>query len=419
MKINLIVVLLSLISASHASEIDEQLQEYIKTFKLAPLEKYTEVDEHLFRAGRVLFGDSIVSGNRNISCRDCHNPSKGTSDDIALSLGEGSQSDDWQRKQGRGKIIRRHSPHLINAGHKDLKHMFWDGRVSINNGAFYTPEPRLNGPNPKAAHIVKQFKTVLDAQVIFPMLSYDEMRGQPGTNDLADEKDNLKAWEMIVQRIKKERPSLYWNLKKGARGEKVNIGHVAAALGEFIRFAFQIWDTPYDRYLRGEWTALDESSKRGMKIFFTKGRCGNCHWNKHLTNQAFQSVGVPSLVEAGNGVDKGLYELTKNPNHLYAFKNPGLRNVVMTAPYMHNGVFKTLDEVIEHYDNFQQSLYSYTLSSDSELPYSNRLDVLGGNTSAEIDSSVFQPFLRRGLGLTKEEKRDLKKFLTFGLTQRR
>ncbi len=98
-----------------ASELDLELASYIETFKLRPVEKLKGKRKRLFMAGKALFTDSILSGNRNISCKDCHHPAKGTSDGIALSLGEGA----WngaKREQADGKVLKRHSPVLLILG---------------------------------------------------------------------------------------------------------------------------------------------------------------------------------------------------------------------------------------------------------------------------------------------------------------
>ncbi len=145
--------------------------------------------------------------------------------------------------------------------------------------------------------------------------------------------------------------------------------------------------------------------KAGMKIFFTKGRCGNCHWGPHLTNHAFQNVGVPPLLREGEDKDMGRYEIDDLPAHKRAFKNPGLRNVAFSAPYMHNGAYQTLEEVIDHYNDVQASLFSFRPSSEVLLPYK---DSLYKATSAEVSNiyqGVFQPFLRRGLKLKRARKK--------------
>ena len=398
-----------------ASSLDERLAEYIKTFKLKPVHQLDLGKDGLYHAGKRLFNDKLLSGNRNISCADCHHPEKGTGDGVALSLGQGSLNTNRLRYQWKGAVLKRHSPVLYNLGHSEFRDMFWDGRVSFRDGILRTPEPRLNGANPEAAHVANVLSNALEAQVIFPILSREEMRGWPGENELADESDNLKAWELVVKRIRSESKEVFAALQKSFPGREINIGHVARALGRFVSVEFQVWDTPYDRYLKGDLEALDERSKKGMRVFFERGRCGNCHWGKHLTNHAFQSAGVPALVKEGAETDRGVMELTGNPRHAFLFKNPQLRNVALSAPYMHNGSFQTLRQVIEHYNKISESLEAYLPDPFLQFPYRRDLEV-NTQSSEDIFRSVFQPFLRRGLRLSEEEMGDLEHFLRKGLT---
>lgn len=394
-----------------ASDLDQELSSYIETFKLRPLEELEGKREKLYRAGRALFSDTVLSGNRNISCKDCHHPEKGTSDGIALSLGEGAENGAL-RMQGDGLVLKRHSPVLFNLGHPEFTTMFWDGRVGLHEDAFRTPEPALNGSRPAAHEIVAPLRRALDAQTIFPIVSHEEMRGMRGSNKIANASGNLEAWELIVKRIERERPEVASLLREEFGTNDLNIGHVGAALGEFVAFEFQVTKTPYDEYLRGDKEALSEEEKRGMKIFFTKGRCGNCHLGPHLTNHITQNVGVPPVLREGDSPDSG-------QGFVYDFKTPGLRNVVFSAPYMHNGVFKTLDEVIEHYNNLKESIFSHQLGQDQLLPYREQLYAASKQEISSIYKGVFQPFLRRGLGLSEEEKELLKLFLVQALSQKK
>src|SRR5690606_28458635 len=130
--------------------------------------------------GQQLFHDPQLSGNDNISCRDCHHPMIGTSDGIALGLGEGAIFSNGARVQAAGKILGRHSPALWNLGHAGNFEMFWDARVRIHRrtGELTTPEPKLKD-HPE---ITQHLTTALEAQTIFPPLSPEEMRGEPGSN---------------------------------------------------------------------------------------------------------------------------------------------------------------------------------------------------------------------------------------------
>lgn len=401
-------------------EIDVRLKEYIKIFQFKPLQEKTISNKDLFAAGKILFEDKILSGNRNISCKDCHDPAKGTSDNLALALGEGAIVNGPQREQGLAKIIRRNSPNLFNL--QDIPIMFWDGRVSYDaqNNIYATPEKDFNGANPVAAEIVNIFNGALSAQTIFPIVSHDEMRGAVGTNEVADAKTDLEAWEVVVGRVRNERPKLFTLLSDAfqlSSVDEVNIGHFARAMAEFIAYEFQVTNTPFDKYLRGDLTALDTKAKRGMDVYSNKGRCANCHFGDNLTNLSFMNIGTPKLqAEKDLAIDLGVYEVTGVPTHKYLFKTPQLRNVSESAPYMHNGVFQTLEEVVDHYNTVHYSLMHFKPSPDLDIPYSQPLfRVYDHAVNHEIYQGVFQPFLRAGLGLTKDEKEDLVYFLKYAL----
>ncbi|MEX0799343.1 MAG: cytochrome c peroxidase [Bacteriovoracaceae bacterium] len=419
-----VLVFFNLALANEANEasIDEELDFYIQRFKLKPVERLKDKNRPLYKAGKILFSDTVLSGNRNISCKDCHHPAKGTSDNIALSLGEGAFDSSHDRRQGSGLVIRRHSPVLYNLGHKEFKRMFWDGRVSLTPQGLKTPEERFNGKNPQASHIVKFFDHALQAQVLFPLLSHEEMRGAPGSNALANEADNLKAWQMIFARVRKERREVFNLLTKAypdLREEEFNIAHIATALAEFIKHEFQAWQTPYDQYLRGDRSALDSQAKRGFKLFAGKARCANCHFGKHLTNHAFMNIGAPPLKDSDHLLDRGREETSGRTRLAFAFKTPGLRNASKSAPYMHNGVFSDLEKVVRHYNNVKDSLYRYWPEEDVHAPYKKRLERLDDDEiHKEMYSFVFQPFLKKPLGLTEQEIQDLTRFLELGLTSR-
>ena len=408
-------------SAFAKTPLDRELEQIIERLKLKPLKELSVKNPYLFKAGKRLFSDKILSGNKNISCLDCHDPQKGTSDAIALSLGEGSSKNSrGERIQARGKVIRRNSPALFNLGYSEFDRLLWDGRVSYNGYVFKTPEKRLNGSKPEGYFITKHFDHVLDAQALFPLLSHDEMRGSPGSNELADLEDNFKVWRRLFKRVKFKRPETYKLLKKAyphLSEDEFNIAHVANALSEFIKNEFQVNDTPFDRYLGGELKAMSEKSKRGFKLFTSKGKCVLCHNGDHLTNQLFRNVGTPPLYSEGMAHDYGRGEVVDDDLENFNFKTPPLRNIAKSAPYMHNGVFSTLEEVVDHYNDIPLSLYSFNPKDEIHIPYHSDLIRYRGELLEKIEKKLsFRFILQRGLQLTPKEKSDLVTFLKFGLS---
>ena len=129
--------------------------------------------------------------------------------------------------------------------------------------------------------------------------------------------------------------------------EKVSIDQIAQAIATFERTVLS-GNSPYDKFKAGDKNALSESHKRGMDIFFSNNaRCDSCHEGINFTNGKYANVGI--------GADKptpdaGRFAISKQDDDKGAFKTPTLREIAHTAPYMHDGSFKTLDDVVEHYN---------------------------------------------------------------------
>jgi cytochrome c peroxidase len=120
-------------------------------------------------------------------------------------------------------------------------------------------------------------------------------------------------------------------------------------------------NSPVDRALRGDTAALTAEERRGFNVFVGKGRCATCHFlplTKGTVPPMYQKtdvevIGVPSradTVGARIDSDEGRYRITRSAPHRFAFRTPSLRNVALTAPYMHNGVYRTLDAVVDFYN---------------------------------------------------------------------
>lgn len=406
-------------SALHASSIDTYVRSRLEFFNITPY-KALEIDQSdearaKFVLGRRLFMDTNLSGNRNISCLVCHHPMKGTSDGLALS----------QTEDGLG-ILKRNSSSLFNVGDKFNTFMFWDGRVQFHpeNQSFTTPEPALNGVNPKAPQITAALSSALSAQALFPLVSHEEMRGKKGDNEIADAKNNLQVWDLIIKRIKTEGSSqTYVKLFNRAfpKNPDFNIGHAAEAMSVFMREQFQSNTSPFHRYVAGDDSAMTDKQKRGLIVFIERGKCIACHQGSLLgLNSFFASVGVPSFGAKPFSPDIGRGEMPGETFRSFFFKTPSLINVALTAPYMHNGAFKTIREVIQHYNNIQASLNTFDLSDErrKEFPVEMEVRKSSGDIN-DIFTSIQAGFLRSGLGFTKVEMDELEAFLSEALTDPR
>lgn len=237
--------------------------------------------------GKMLFFDKRLSLDKSMSCATCHDPAKGYSDGLARSIGFG------------GKELGRHSPTVINIAYNGAQ--FWDGRAA-------TMEEQAQGPIEAAGEM------------------------------------NLKR-EELVQRL-----SNVPDYKKrflAVFGEGPSLPNVGKAIASFERTVVA-QDSPFDRYMRGDKKALTEQEKKGLILFVGKAACSQCHAGPNFTDSSYHVLGVPQV--GPEKEDLGRFSVTKDEKDKMAFKTPSLRNIDQTAPYMHNGAFGSLEEVVDFYN---------------------------------------------------------------------
>ena len=163
-----------------------------------------------------------------------------------------------------------------------------------------------------------------------------------------------------------------------AEASAANIADVIAA----YELTLQTSNTPFDAYMSGDESAISESAKRGRELFLSdRAKCFDCHFGPDFTGDEFKNIG---LYDAKEWNDVGRFKISNDSSDIGKFKVPGLRNVGVTGPYMHNGKFKTLEEVIDYYSN----------------PY------LTVKNPVNLDASLVKP-----INFTKQEKADLLSFL--------
>jgi len=239
------------------------------------------------RLGEKLFFDPILSKDKSISCASCHKPEFAFADTAVVSIGVGGT---------RGS---RNSPSVTNLSGRP--NLFWDGRVSS-----------------------------LEDQALQPIINPVEM--------------NLPIAEAIARlKADKTYAELFQKIFNAAPTEK----NLLQAIASFER-TLETANSPYDRYIDGDDLAISASAQRGRLLFIGKANCNNCHSGEDFTADRFKGIGLFNEQDLN---DAGRFDVTKNPEHKGHFKIPGLRNVALTAPYMHNGMFKTLKEVIRYYNN--------------------------------------------------------------------
>ncbi len=251
--------------------------------------------------GRLLYFDPVLSGANDISCASCHHPDLGLADGRGQAMGKGGKGLGPER--AGGAVVKRGAPSVWNAAFNHRQ--FWDGRAAD-----------------------------LEDQARFPITSAIEMDQKP--DELVDE---LRAIPEYVR--------LFDEAFDGKGGSALTFDNTTRAIADFERTLVSD-ASPFDRYRMGDPTALTPAERRGLTLFRSlKTRCFECHGFPTMANPDFKVIGVPDL--PGQEKDLGRAETGAGPAYDRAFKVPTLRNVALTAPYMHNGRFKTLEDVLAFY----------------------------------------------------------------------
>lgn len=402
----LLLGMLCFIPASMAQDSDHDLNKYIQMMNLKGLPTAPAKNEALYQLGLRIFYDKQLSGKDNISCHACHSLTGYSADTLPLAVGEGAEGMADKRIQSQGALIPRHTPALYNLGLAGVGSLFWDGRVMNHpSGGWMTPEEGLNGPDPKLKEIAKTLNGLLAAQSLFPMASPEEMLGQ------GSPLSRVEAWQAVMDRLFNGRLGASYKrfFREAFPGvENFNIGHAGNAIAELERHHFLANNTPWDNYVRGQKKFMTERMKKGAVLFLSKASCTNCHSGDHFSSFGFQNVGVPQIGPGvKDGDDKGRLD--------YRFRVAPLRNIALTAPYMHTGAFSTMWEVIDHYDHPMRSINMFNW--DAKHPrYREDLKLDERPETALARTRTLAPNLARHLDLTPDEKKDLYCFLMVGLT---
>lgn len=260
------------------------------------------------------------------------------------------------------------------------KMLFFDTNLSkdkkISCASCHIPEFAFSDPGKVFSDGVNGGKTTRNTPMIFNAVYQKEFfldgraksLEEQALGPLTHPKEMGMTEAEIVQTVKAN-PE-YVKRFKECYGE-VNIKNICAALASFERTIIST-SSPFDRDMLGDTTALTPAQKRGRALFFSfKIGCQKCHNGPNLTNREFMNIGLDE-----DYADEGLYEITKNEEDKGKFITPSLRNIALTAPYMHDGRFKTLEEVIDFYATggkdhpnkaAQMSSFTLTPSQKSDL----------------------------------------------------
>lgn len=263
--------------------------------------------------GKKLFFDRRLSGDGTTSCATCHDPERHFSDGLPISLNYPTTRN-W-----------RNSPTLIGVAFQ--KFLFHDGRA-----------------------------TSLEEQALFPMMSAFEMN------------QNLDFMEEEIRAV----PEYVAEFKKIFGDEDVTRQRIGMAIAAFERTLVSR-DAPLDRFLLGDKNRLSPEARKGYEVFTGKGKCVECHSGEKLADDRFHALHVPENPEHLQdpriaatrrfvakvyhyeeyrtlSEDPGRYLITKDQKDWKAFRTPTLREIAGTGPYMHNGIYATLPEVIDFFD---------------------------------------------------------------------
>jgi cytochrome c peroxidase len=258
---------------------------------------FHDYDEALAEIGRLLFYDPILSGNRNISCGTCHHHDLASGDGLALGVGEGGEGIGPKRTTGRGaarieKRVPRNASPLFNLGVREIRVLFHDGRLSVD-------DIFGNGFNsPAEEYLPSGLKGILAAQALFPLTSETEMAGNPEENKVAGAAyDRIDyVWPLLVERVR----GIPDYLDRFRRTDPeirtagdLTITHIANAIGDFINAEWRVTDSAFDRYLGGDRHALPDAARAGMELFYGKAGCAECHAGPLMSDQDFHALALP------------------------------------------------------------------------------------------------------------------------------
>jgi len=396
--------------------LDAQLRQDIARWGVIPIGPMPAQPAALVDLGQALMFDKILSGNRDVACATCHHPSTHEGDGLSLSIGTGGTGLGPSRTLRPGRqFVRRNAPSLLNDG-LGLSYLFWDGRITRFGNSFNGGPPQgLPGGQPD----------VLSGQAMLPVLDRREMRGEPGDHDvfgapnelaaIADS-DSAAVWRAIMQRVLAI-PE-YAAMFHRAFPDFPTIGlpelrfqQAAQALAAFQMSALTKTDSPFDRYLDHDDAALTVQEKRGASLFFGKALCSTCHNGPLLGGTGFANAGVPQLgpgTPESPPLDRGRGDLPTQNFYQFAFRVAPLRNVELTAPYMHDGAFPTLEAVLRHYNDVPLALQTY---DPSQLQPSLRATYHGDAATTDSVLRTLDFRLQTPLHLTDDELADLVAFL--------
>ncbi len=271
--------------------------------------------------GEKLFFEPRLSVDRTVACASCHNPDRAFTDGKPTSVGF------------KGRVGQRNAPTILNALYN--KKQFWDGRAET-----------------------------LEDQAAFPITNPSEM-GQPSLDAAVATIAAIPEYQQAFQQVFSQPPSAL---------------NIVRAIASYERTLVS-FDSPFDHFIAGDSNAINDAAKRGWLLFNTRGHCNRCHASvnqdaSYFTDFRFHNIGIgilrhhvtPLALQAMKQIEKGdlptidraaiqsdfsvlgRFLLTRKEADIASFKTPTLRNVLVTAPYFHDGSMETLWDAMDHYN---------------------------------------------------------------------
>ncbi|WP_042146907.1 MULTISPECIES: methanobactin export MATE transporter MbnM [unclassified Pseudoalteromonas] len=341
----------SLIACDNAKKTTEYKWPIPKGYPKPQVPTNNPMSEAKVKLGRFLFYDKNLSANQTQSCATCHQQDKAFSESLAVSIGSTGQSH------------RRNSLALVNIAYN--KTLTW-------------AHPSLDS---------------IERQILLPLFGEEPIEmGVTGYESEILSRFNTEDYKAMFSAAFDD--------------DDINFDKINKALASFVRRLVS-FNSPFDRYAYAmQDDALSESQIRGMDLFFSERlECHHCHGGFNFTQSTthekqlldrrpFHNTGLYNLDGKGSYplADIGLSEITLDPNDMGVFRAPTLRNIALTAPYMHDGSISTLEEVVEHYNA------------------GGRADKQFNNQTQVLKNIYKSPFVKK-LVLTSKEKSDLIAFL--------
>lgn len=316
-------------------------------------EKRNTVNGKQIALGKLLFFDPVLSGNNKRACASCHRPEYAFAEPLATSL-----------KFNFEGQLDRNAPSLLNVAFQ--RAFFYDARIMYLEDQVVDVNQNVNEMHGNFQSLVKKLEMSEEYKLLFKQA-------------FAGTKDSLISKEAIIK-----------------------------ALAVYERSLLSL-NSRFDQYMRNEKVTFTESEINGFNLFMGKAQCGTCHFAPFFNGTVppffedteWEILGVPTSKE-NKTLDKdlGRYNVAKMDIHKYAFKTPSVRNIEYTAPYMHNGVYTTLEEVLDFYNKGGGQGLGYEVPNQT-LP----ADSLGLNKKEINDIISFMKTLNDTSGLTSKPSR--------------